>query len=384
MTSPTDYFRTRMKFFYAALFVVIGTYLPFMPAWLGDKGLGAEQIGFVLMIPMLIRAFITPWIAYGIDRHGNRSLAAAVLALGAAGATLALFAVEGFAAVLVVFALVSLLWSPLNPVADAAAIAGVRAAGLDYGRMRLWGSASFIAANLGAGWLIDRYSPDAALAVMAVALAATGLIAATLPRLETQSAGAQPFTAASLKLLARGAFIAILLIAALLNASHAVIYAFGTLHWQSLGYSNTTIGVLWAVGVLAEIVLFAFSGAAIRRFGSYGLLALGAAAACVRWTAMAYDPPMAFLFVLQMLHAFTFGATYLGMVNLAADAVPERLGGTAQSMLHAAISVMLAGATLAAGRLYGSYGAEAFLAMASMGAAVLILLGGRYLYSLRR
>lgn len=374
MPQPDEQFRARMRGLYAAQFVVIGTYMPFMPAWLDAKGLSPGQIGVLLTVPMLARTVLAPWLAYAVDRGGNRGHALGLMAGGAAAASAALFLSGGFLSVLLIFCAVALFWCALMPVTDATALWGARAAGLDYGRMRLWGSASFIAANLGVGAVVDRLSTDAAIIIIVVAFAAAGWFAFALPRHGGAAPLAPPSLARTRRLLVRPVFLALIGVAALLNGSHAALYGFGTLHWASLGYSGTAIGGLWAIGVVAEIVLFAWSGAAVRRLGSRGLLVLAALAAIVRWVAMTFDPPFAALVPLQLLHGLSFGATHLGIVNLVADSLPERLGATAQSVMYAVSSLAMALATLAAGALYGAYGAQTFWLMAALAVPGLALL----------
>lgn len=372
MSVPAEPFRARMGALYAAQFVVIGTYMPFMPPWLAARGLSPAEIGLLLTVPMVARAALAPWIAYAIDRHGERRTALALLSLGAAAATAGLYLAAGMAALLAIFCAIALFWCALMPVTDAAALAGARSAGLDYGRMRLWGSASFIAANVGAGMLVDRFSPDAAIGIIVVAFLAGGWFAFVLPDLDrTEAAAPPPTMAETRRLLTRPAFLAVLVAAGLLNASHAALYGFGTLHWAAQGHSGTVIGWLWAVGVLAEIALFARAGGVVRRFGAQRLLVIAAAACVLRWSAMTFEPSLAALVVLQLLHGLTFGAAHLGIVHLVADALPGRLGATAQSVMYAVSSVLMAAATLAAGWLYGLYAGQVFWAMTGIAALAL-------------
>jgi MFS transporter, PPP family, 3-phenylpropionic acid transporter len=149
------------------------------------------------------------------------------------------------------------------------------------------------------------------------------------------------------------------------QAAHAVFYAFGVLHWQKLGIPNGAIGLLWATGVAAEIGLFAFSRSIVRKFGSVELIAAGAAAAIVRWLAMAFDPPFLILVPLQVLHALTFGATHLGAMHFIARTVGSERAGTAQA-LHASATngIAMGGAMLLSGVLYARLGGQSYLAMA--------------------
>ena len=369
-------FATHMGALYAAQFVAIGAYLPFMPVWLAGRGLSAGEIGLVLTLPMLARTFVAPFIALAVDRRGNPRAALASMAALACGATLTLYLCVGFPAIFADFVALGLFWCALMPLTEASAVAAMREGRADYGRMRLWGSASFIAANLGAGLLVDRFSPDAAVALIAGAFLMSAMFALGLPRDGGQAVSAigEEFSAVTGRALTRLHFLGPIVLAGLMHSSHSVLYGFGTLHWQSLGYSNTMIGALWATGVIAEIVLFAYSARPLRRLGPTGLLMLAAAAGVVRWSATALDPPLAVLFALQVLHAFTFAAVHLASITLIARAAPRNLGGTAQSLLFAVSSLIMAVTMPLAGLVYGAYGGGAYWAMAGMAAAVLLVL----------
>ena len=99
---------------------------------------------------------------------------------------------------------------------------------------------------------------------------------------------------------------------ACLQASHAAFYTFGTLHWRSMGHSDAAIGWLWAEGVLAEIVLFAFAQQIPARLGGTGLLLIAAIGGLLRWSITAGAEDYTLLVILQVLHAATFGAAHLG------------------------------------------------------------------------
>ena len=157
-------------------------------------------------------------------------------------------------------------------------------------------------------------------------------------------------------------FVAVAAAASLIQASHAIYYGFSTLDWQAAGLGGVTIGALWSLGVLAEIVLFAVSGR--LPIGPTALLMIGAAGAVVRWSAMALDPPLILLPPLQCLHALSFGATHLGALGFIARAAPAAFGASAQGYLAVAQGLVMAGAMGLAGVLYARFGDLAYWAMA--------------------
>ncbi len=120
----------------------------------------------------------------------------------------------------------------------------------------------------------------------------------------------------------------------------------------------------------------------MRALGPILLIAAGALAGVLRWTVMAFDPPLAALVGLQALHGLTFGASHLGAVHYIAATVPQHLAGTAQALYASVTSgIAMGAATLLAGELYASVAGGAYLAMSAMSllglAAVLLLLRER-------
>ena len=163
--------------------------------------------------------------------------------------------------------------------------------------------------------------------------------------------------------------------AGLIQASHALYYGFSALQWQAAGYDGVTIGALWTVGVVAEIVLFAIS--ARLALDPRVLLFAGAAGGAARWAAMAFDPPAALLLLLQWLHALSFGATHLGALNFVARRAPAGLGASAQGYLAVALALAMAGAMGVSGELYARWQSGAYWAMAALAAlGGLVLLVG--------
>jgi PPP family 3-phenylpropionic acid transporter len=247
--------------------------------------------------------------------------------------------------------------------------------GLDYGRMRLWGSLTFIVAGFVGGALIDRFSGGIGAWLLVVGAAATAAATHLLPRpspattqAPTQHAPtphAKLNTAQLLALIRSPVFLVFLLAAGFIQGAHANFYAFGTLRWGELGISATWAGALWAIGVIAEIVVFIWSGALIRRFGAVRLLIIGAVAAVARWTIMAADPPLAALIPLQLAHGLTYGASHIGAIHFIGRAVPRSAAGTAQAIYATiAIGLALGSGTLIAGALDAVHNGAAYLVMA--------------------
>lgn len=357
----------RLALFNVVLFSVTGISLPFWPVWLESRGLDEAQVGLLLSLSYWIRTIGNPLVARWADRAGIKR--ALILAAAGSFACYALFGfAEGLGQLLVLTLVSGLCLTALGPLNESLLI-GLAAAGrLDYGRVRLWGSLAFIATGLGAGALLVGRSADTILLLMLVVLLATLAAAFQLPRADRH--GALGSALGWRTLLADRGFLLVIAVSALLQSSHSVLYGFGTLHWLAAGYGKDTIGLLWALGTGAEVLLFWLASAATRQLGVKGLLLLGGAAALLRWLLAASTVSFPVLLLIQLLHALSFGATHLATVEFLRRRIPLPLMATAQG-LHSAIAwgAAFGLAMWVSGMLYEVYAGTAFFAMAAMAAA---------------
>jgi hypothetical protein len=214
--------------------------------------------------------------------------------------------------------------------------------------------------------------------VLAATMAATAVATWRLPR-SPDGAAVAPKQASG-GLWRSGVFVAVIVGASLIQASHAVLYGFVTLQWTKEGLDGTAIGLLWAIGVVAEILLFAVSGRVVARVGAVEMILLGGFGAVLRWAAMAFDPPAILLPLLQGLHGLSFGATHLGAMD-ALSQLAHRRGATAQGDFSAVQGGTFAAAMGASGVLVAAFGSAAYFAMAALAAVgVAIALAARRMW----
>jgi PPP family 3-phenylpropionic acid transporter len=284
---------------------------------------------------------------------------------------------EGFLVILVCVALAAAAHGPAMPLAETYALKGLPARRRAYGPVRLWGSFAFIAGSFLAGFAADLI-PARELIWLVVAAFALSAVAAFL--IEPMHTEPHEKTAAPRRLLRDPTFLAVIIGSSLIQGSHAVYYGFSTLAWTQSGLDGSTIAALWALGVLAEIVLFAVQGRLPPFLTPAALMLIGAAGAILRWLGMAIDPAVAVLPLLQFLHALSFGTTHLGVLMFITRHAPPRQSATAQAYLAVAMGVMMAGMTTLAGVLFARYGNLAYLAMAlaaAVGGACAVAHGAR-------
>lgn len=376
VSAGRNWFAVRTAGFFGTTFFATGIYLPFFPVWLAGQGLSEPEIASIVAAPFLIRAVISPTLAVLADRFADLNVAGGVYGLLAASVFAGLGFVSGYWPILCLSATAMVFWSALIPLGDAVAIVGVKRHGMDYGRVRLWGSVTFIVGNFATAEVLRGYSDNGVFGLLTAAFVLGGLAAFWLPRVQDGPAGRGP--AQLRQLIADPMLRRAVLAGSLVLATHGTYYTFGSLYWRELGFGARTIAALWAYSVVIEICLFwvakRFSGWGARRF-----LLAGGIGALVRWSLFPFATTPGFAFALQTLHSLTFAASYLGVIMaigaLAAPGHTARL----QAAFQLLSGVIGATAILAAGPIFRASPVIAFWTMAVLGATGLALA-----WSLRR
>jgi PPP family 3-phenylpropionic acid transporter len=249
------------------------------------------------------------------------------------------------------------------PLADTVTMTAVKEQGIDYGRVRLWGSFTFIIAGYIAGLAVAGQGPGVVIYLSMAAAALTTAAALLLPRPDDGASASKLTVADAVALVRDRRFLLFLLAVGAIQGSHAVLYVFGVLHWRAQDLSAGFIATIWAISVIAEIGLF-WAARWVTPLGAVPLILAGGVAGIVRWTAMAFDPAAWLLVPLQILHAGTFAATHLGAMHWIGANVPQATAGTAQALLSTSTAgVAMSILMLASGPLYAQYAGGAYAAM---------------------
>jgi MFS transporter, PPP family, 3-phenylpropionic acid transporter len=356
-------FAVSLAAFYAAIFAVTGCHLPFFPVWLRAVGIDAAWIGVISAVPSVTRFTVLPFVTSLAERHAAVRGAMIVTAI----ATSVGFAVTGTQhlpiAVFLAYALTAAVWTPTVPLTDAYALRGVVQYGLNYGPVRLWGSAAFIIGALGCGWLADLLPANHLIWIITASAALGALISFGLQPLDVRKAKAVVEHGSAPMLRDRG-FLAILAASALIQSSHSTYYVFGSITWQVAGLGGLTIAVLWTLGVVAEIAVFALSPRFTVQPST--LMLIGGLGAVARWVITAQEPPVAILAVVQLAHGLSFGLTQLGTMGLMLRHVPMPVVTRAQGYLAASTGIVSSSASIVSGLIYTRYGQGAYYAMTAM------------------
>lgn len=364
----------RLAFAQAASGLIGGAATPFFGAWLAWKGLSPQQIGVLLSAGMFLRVAVVPLTGIAADARNDRRtimlLLCIVILLG--------YGVLNFVSLpLLIFVAAvpaSVAIGASSPLLESVCVRLANRFGFDYGHVRLWASSAFVFGNVVSGAAISQFGLGvvAPWLVVSAALNTAAVIALPAPPADHPKTALGPNIrvtwAQARELMRSPVFLMFLTAASLDQGSHALYYAYGGLHWRALGYSGWLIGVIWPLGVLAEIGFLSVSLKLFRRVGAVRLLMLGGISCVLRWTILAFDPPLPLVIFAQLLHGGTFALAHLGAMYFVLQAVPPRLAATAQSLYAVCSSGLAMGfATYASGPLYASFGGHAYLLMSAMG-----------------
>jgi len=369
-------FAARLALFYGASFGQIGSHLPFFPVWLKAVGIDASWIGIITAVPAVTRFTVLPLIT-GLAEKRQSLRGAMILTAFATALGFSLVGTQHVPLlVFLAYAATACVWTPMVPLTDAYALRGVARYGLNYGPLRLWGSAAFVVGALACGLLVDVITERQLIWVIAALAGLSALVGLGLQRLDNPKPAAVNALGASVLLRQRG-FLAVIVAAALIQGSHAAYYTFASISWQSAGLDGLTIAGLWVLGVLAEIVVFALS----PRFTLQPsvLVVIGGLSAVTRWLITAQEPSVEVLSVVQLAHGLTYGLTQVGTMGLLVRLVPSHLMARGQGYYAACSGIINSSASILSGVVFAHYGQGVYYVMAAMA-----LTGSIIMWSVRR
>jgi len=374
--TPLPYWR--LSGFYFSYFALLGGVAPFLALYFESLGFSAARIGELVAIPMLMRCLAPNLWGWLGDATGQRLLIVRFGALCTALSFAAIFYRQDYWWLAGVMALHSFFWHAILPQFEAITLAHLREQASRYSQVRLWGSVGFIATVVLLGEVLERFGMMAyprVLLVVMCAIVCCSLIIPPPPRITIQRTPGDGVW----QQLRRPGVMAFFLCVALMQLSHGPYYTFLTIHLEDLGYSRGFIGLLWALGVLAEIVLFLLMRPLLARCSLKTLLVVSFALASLRWVLLGSlaDSLLTLLFA-QCLHAATFGAFHVSAIHFVQHNFSARLQGQGQ-----ALYATLAGVGGALGALYSGYVWDSLGAAWTFGIAALAALAGAIILALR-
>ena len=374
----------RLSNFYFWYFAFIGVFGTYFALYLQSLGFTAAEIALLMSLQQLVR-IVTPffwgWLA---DRLHRRTAIIRVTLWLAVGAFSLLYVVSGYAGMVVVFLAMFTFWSAAMPLFEANVIAAAEGDSGRYARIRLWGSVGFIFAVLTAGWVLDR-SPMQSLLWMVLAMLMLAAISSCV--IPEYRPGSQPASAhdSIWPILKQPAVVAFFAACFLMMASQSAIFVFYSIYMVDSGHSKSTVGMLWSIGVVAEIAIFLSLPRLNARFSTFQLFSFSFAMTVLRYLLVGWFPASLALQVLaQSMHAFTFGTWHAAAMAMLHQLFPGKFGMRGQA-LYTSFSFGAGGAMggVGAGLAWGSIGPAWTFTLMSLFAAMGWVISVRFMSPLK-
>lgn len=367
----------RLSGFYVFYFALLGSTAPFLPLYFSHLGFSSARIGELVAIPMLMRC-VAPNIWGWVGDYTGRRLAIVRLGAFCALAAFSLILLhQSYAWLAMVMALHAFFWHAILPQFEVITLAHLQGQVSRYSQIRLWGSIGFILTVVGMGRLFEWFSLDLFPYVLLVIISGIFLSSWWVPNAQPVVSTARPDAGGFVRQLTRPGVLAFYASVGLMQMSHGPYYTFLTLHLDHLGYSRGFIGMLWAVGVVAEVLMFMAMSRVLQRFSVRQVLLASFLLAALRWLLLgSFAEHLGVLIFAQLLHAATFGSFHAAAIHFV-----QRSFGPQQQGQGQALYAALAGTGGALGALYSGYtwnflGAGWTFTIASMAALAAAIMAG--------
>lgn len=361
----------RLSGYYFFYFAFLGAFSPFFGLYLQSIEFSAWDIGLLMSQMQLMRLlgpYVWGWLA---DRYGSRMLIIRLAALASWLGFISFFWWQRLPPMLLAMAVLAFFWSAALPLVESLTFDHLREERGRYSRIRLWGSIGFIAAVLTTGTLLDHVPASGVLWVCAAILLGILGCALGLPEVGGRSGERAPVAVGDILRQPRVRFLLAACFA--MSVAHGPFYVFFSIHLADHGYDRSATGVLWSLGVLAEIAVFMAMARLGRYYSLRTILLVAFAAAVLRFLLMGWgmDSPLLAATV-QLLHGLTFGAYHAAAIT----AINLWFPGSAQARGQALYSSLSFGAGGLLGALVSGYTWTAWGAGWTFSLAALAALAG--------
>ncbi|MES2883555.1 MAG: MFS transporter [Pseudomonadota bacterium] len=326
----------RLGGYYFFYYATVGAFMPYWSPYLEARGFTATQIGIAYAFAGISRAtmpFLWGWLG---DHSGRRIHLVRITSVASLALFLLIPFVDGVWAITAAMLAYNLFWQALLSQFETVSMVHLARTGGDYSRVRLWGSVGFVVAVLSLGPLLDLWGILPLPWLVGVLFA--GMAASSYLVPETAAVPHDPAVpmAGLGSVVKRPEVIALLIACLCSQMSFAPYYNFFTLFLERHGHARSLAGVLWAIAVIAEIVLFIYMSRLITRFGARHLLIAALAATVLRWLlTVALADSFTALVIIQISHALTFGAYHACAMHYVFRLFPARLQGRGQAIYNA-------------------------------------------------
>jgi len=321
----------RLAGYYFAYFAFIGAFSPYFTLYLKSLAFSAWDIGLLMSQMQLMRLFGPNLWGWLVDRYGHRLFIIRLAAVASLLGFLAFFWLDRLSGMLLAMAVLAFFWSAALPLVEMLTFDHLREERGRYSRIRLWGSVGFIVAVMATGAVLDVVPPVGVLWVCALIL--LGILGFALALPEAAPRAHLTIEQSIRRILRQPRVQALMAACLMMSAAHGGFYVFYSIHLDAHGYSKTEVGVLWSLGVLAEIGVFMAMHRLVWRFSLRHLLLASFAAAVLRFMLMGWGVgSLATMVFAQLLHGLTFGAFHAASIAAVNLWFPGKAQGRGQAL----------------------------------------------------
>lgn len=331
----------RLSGFYFFYFATVGGFIPYWSLYLKENGFSPAEIGelsALLGATRIVAPMLWGWVA---DRTGKSLRIIRIACFFAALIFAGFIVVHGYFWFALISVAFSIFWNAALPQFEAVTLFHLKQQAHRYSRIRLWGSIGFIAAVLGIGRLLDMHVLSLLPWIVTGLLSCIWLVSLMTPTVEV---GKDNTTKVGmLGILKQPEVLAFFVVNMLLQLAHAPYYVFYSLYLKQHDFSTTLTGGLWALAVVAEIVLFINMARVFKRYSMRRILLLSIQLAVVRWLMIAWGADSVWILVCaQLLHAATFAGVHAVAILLVYQYFGQHHQGKGQA-LYSSLSFGLGG-----------------------------------------
>lgn len=331
---------TTLSSVYFFYFAVLGATNPYWGLYLQSLGFSADEIGSLMAVFIATKLIAPNSWSFLADKTGQHHR---VMQLGAiltpVSFTLIWFQ-QGFWTMTLAMMIYSFFWNAVLPQYEVITLRSIKGQEERYSQIRLWGSVGFIIAVAGLGWWLDFSSIDTLPGWILLIMIFMALVSFALPSEKPMLTEASPSSTnrKTLGQILKQPHVIIFFIAVMLmQMSHGPYYTFFSIFMEQHGYNRTVIGLLWALGVFAEVCLFLIMHRLLKRLGAEIILLVSLILAVVRWGLTGFFPDsFIMILLLQCLHAATFGCFHAACIALVHRFFPETHSGQGQALYSSA------------------------------------------------
>jgi len=364
----------RLSGFYWFYFASLGVVVPFWSLYLQSLSFNAKEISELMAILMgtkIVAPYIWSWIA---DHTGH---CMKIIRLGSVMSVImfaGVFISSNFWWLALVMLLFSFFWNATLPQFEANTMNYLGVDTHKYSVVRLWGSLGFVVAVIVIGSLLDDFGYQLVpVSIFVLYVFITVFSYMVKDAKQEVSITQNTFIFVALK---KPHVIALLSICFLMQMSHGPYYTFYSIYLKEFAYSSTTLGWLWALGVIAEIVLFIFMHRLMPKYSPRFLMMLALLLTSIRWLMIGFFvESLTMIIVAQCLHAASFGLYHAVAIELIHRNFKGKLQGRGQAV-YSAVSFGAGGAigALISGAYWEVYSPQIIFSVAALISFVALLI----------